>query len=67
MQLSEFMQARNLGDQEVADKIGRSRASVSRYRRGLQTPSTEIIKSLVEMSGGRISASELLGIDQAAE
>ena len=63
MKLSEFMQARGISDEELASKIGRTRVSVSRYRRGLETPSAEVIKNLVELSGGEITANELLGIE----
>jgi predicted transcriptional regulator len=67
MQLAEFMQAKSLSDEDVAAMIRRNRASVSRYRRGLETPSPGIIKKLVEISGGLVTANELLGIEQAAE
>ena len=63
MQLDEFMQAQKLTDEEVAARIGRSRVSVSRYRRRIETPSPDIIRSLVELSEGQITANELLGIE----
>jgi transcriptional regulator with XRE-family HTH domain len=66
MQLSDYMQAYNLTDKELAAKIGKHRVSISRYRRGLETPSPEVIKKLVELSGGIITANELLGIEQSA-
>lgn len=62
MTLAEFMQAAELDDEALAAKIGRSRVSVSRYRRGLETPSTPVIVQIVELSDGRVTANELLGI-----
>ena len=66
MKLSEFMQAQSLSDDDMAEKLGISRATVSRYRRGLVTPSPEVMKNIVELSGGVITANDLLGIEPTA-
>ena len=63
MQLAEFMQREGLSDEDLGKKIGRSRVSISRYRRRIEVPSAEVIKALVELSAGRITADELLGIE----
>ena len=62
MTLSEFMQAHSLDDEALAAKIGRNRVTVSRYRRGLEVPSAPVIVQIVELSEGKVTANELLGI-----
>lgn len=64
MQLADWMEAEGLDDAALGARIGKSRVSVSRYRRGLETPSTEAIKNIVRESGGKVTADELLGIAQ---
>ena len=63
MQLAEFMQAEDLTDAALGEKIARNRVTVSRYRRGLEPIPGDVVKQLVEMSGGRMTANELLGIE----
>ncbi len=67
MQLGEFMKAEDLTDAELGAKIARNRVTVSRYRRGLEPIPGDVVKQLVEMSSGRMTANELLGIREAAE
>lgn len=62
MQLAEFMQAEDLDDAALGAKIKRSRVTVSRYRRGLEPIPGDVVKQLVEMSAGKMTANELLGI-----
>jgi hypothetical protein len=62
MTLSEFMQAWAFDDEALGLKIGRTRVSVSRYRRGLKTPSAATIVKIVDVSEGQVTANDLLGI-----
>lgn len=67
MNLSDYMQAEGLDDAAMGEKINRSRVTTSRYRRGLEPIPGDVVKLLVEMSVGRMSANELLGIEVGAE
>lgn len=55
MHLSEFMADKGLSDEDVADAIGRSRPSISRYRRRLERPSWDIVDKFQEWSEGAIT------------
>lgn len=65
MQLAEYMAANKLDDAAMGALIGRSRVSVSRYRRKLEVPSSETIPVIVAVTGGLVTANELLGIETA--
>lgn len=62
MTLAEYMEAEGLDDAAMGEKLSKSRVTVSRYRRGLERPPSDVVKQLVEMSGGRMTADALLGI-----
>lgn len=64
MQLAEFMQTEEIDDAALGARIKRSRVTVSRYRRGLEPIPGDVVKFLVEMSRGRMTANELLGISK---
>lgn len=69
MQLADYMAANDLDDAAMGALIGRSRVTVSRYRRKLEVPSSETIPLIVVATGGRVTANDLLGIEtpEAAE
>jgi len=67
MDLATYMTANDLDDAAMAAKIGRSRVAVSRYRRKLEIPSPGTIRMIVEVSGGEVTANELLQIEPAGE
>ena len=67
MTLADYMQANGLDDAAMGAKIGRNRASISRYRRKLEIPSSEIVKLIVAVSDGAVTANELLQISEVAE
>ena len=58
MHLSDFMLWKNLTDADVASRIGRDRATVSRIRRRVVRPDWETIISLKKMSRGEITADD---------
>jgi hypothetical protein len=62
MDLATYMTAHDLDDAQLGVRIGRSRSRVSRYRRGLEPIPADAVKLLVELSGGRMTANDLLGI-----
>lgn len=67
MNLAEYMVDRKLDDETMGKKLKRSRVTVSRYRRGLEPIPSDVVKHLVGMSKGDMTANELLGISEAAE
>ena len=63
MTLSDFMQSKNLDDATLAKLLDKNRVTVNRYRRGIEIPSTSTIVRIIEISGGLVTANELLGIE----
>ncbi len=64
MDLADWMSANGKDDAAVGMIVGKSRTRVSRYRRKLEPIPGEVVKQLVEFSGGAMTADELLGIKQ---
>jgi hypothetical protein len=64
MTLAEYMNRENLDDEALGQKLKepKSRVTISRYRRGVEPIPGDIVKQLVEMSKGDMTANELLGI-----
>ena len=65
MHLSDYMAGHNqhrrvYTDEEVASAIGRSRATVSRIRRGKVRPDWETVKALGTFSGGWVTANDFV-------
>ena len=65
MHLSDYMAGNNqhrrvFSDDEVAAAIGRSRATVSRIRRGKVRPDWETVKALGTFSGGWVTANDFV-------
>jgi hypothetical protein len=60
MHLSDFMTLCALSDDAVAAAIGRSRVSVSRYRRRLVRPDWEAIEQIRNYSKGAVTADDWL-------
>ncbi len=58
MQLSDHMAREGLKDDDLALKIPRSRATISRYRRRKQRPSLEIIKEIERVTGGLVTVDD---------
>lgn len=66
MTLSEFMQSKNLDDATLAKLLDKNRVTVNRYRRRVEVPSSATIVRIIEISGGLVTANELLGISADA-
>lgn len=66
MQLSDFMSARGLDDEAMAELVRKSsgvsvdRSTISRIRRGKCRPSWDLIACLKSVSKGRVSADDFL-------
>lgn len=58
MHLSAFMSSRELSDEAVAEAIGRSRVSVSRYRRRLMRPDWKAIEAIKSFTQGAVLADD---------
>jgi transcriptional regulator with XRE-family HTH domain len=58
MHLADYMTSRGLKDEQVADAIRRTRATVSRIRRRKVRPDWETIEALREFSNGVITADD---------
>src|SRR4030095_814085 len=64
MHLSDYMLWKNLTDAEVASRIGRDRATISRIRRRVVRPDWPTINLLKKMSLGEISADDFLELSK---
>jgi transcriptional regulator with XRE-family HTH domain len=69
MHLADYMDGKNpdgrkFSDEEIAHRIGRSRATVSRIRRGRVRPDWSTIRALEEMTGGLVTASDFTELPQ---
>lgn len=58
MHLSAYMELRNLRDEDVAAAIGKTRVSVSRYRRKLIRPSWQTIDKIERWSKRVVTSSD---------
>ncbi|HEY4721842.1 MAG TPA: hypothetical protein VII92_08350 [Anaerolineae bacterium] len=67
MDLAEYMAKASLSDDEVGKRVGKDRTRISRYRRKLEPIPGDVVRQLVEISSGEMTANELLGISEAAE
>jgi transcriptional regulator with XRE-family HTH domain len=58
MQLADYMAREKLRDGEFARRIGRSRVTVNRIRRGLIRPSWDTIKAIRAATRGEVTADD---------
>jgi hypothetical protein len=64
MHLSDYMLWKNLTDTEVASRIGRDRATISRIRRRVVRPDWPTIAQLKKMSRGEITADDFIELEK---
>jgi transcriptional regulator with XRE-family HTH domain len=67
MHLADYMADKNLSDEEVSAALGRSRVSVSRWRRRLVRPKWQVISKIEIFSGGMVRPSDWKEIDRAPD
>lgn len=60
--LSEYMAANNLSDAEVAERIERSRETVSRIRRKKVRPDWETIERIKKFTDGAVTADDFISL-----
>jgi transcriptional regulator with XRE-family HTH domain len=65
MHLSDYMVKHKLGDEAIAEKIGRSRATVSRIRRRMVRPDWETIERLSALTKGQVTADDFQSLEAA--
>jgi hypothetical protein len=61
MHLADYMKARELSDEAVAAGIGRTRVSVSRYRRRLVRPDWDAIEKIKTFTHDAVMADDWSG------
>lgn len=66
MHLAEYMQWKNLSDDDVAERIGIARATVNRIRRRKLRPGWNTIANLKRMSRGQITADDFTELAKEA-
>lgn len=65
MHLSEYMAAKGLNDDAVADKIGCTRATVSRIRRRKVRPAWDTIEAIRQFTKGASTADDYVSLESA--
>lgn len=56
MTLAEFMETEKLTDASLAEKVGRDRSNVTRWRRGDTKPDFDALVAIEKISGGKVTA-----------
>lgn len=59
MHLADYMAARQLDDESVAQELGVARATVTRWRNGTRTPEDEDVERIVKWSEGQVTVADL--------
>jgi transcriptional regulator with XRE-family HTH domain len=60
MTLDEYLTKHGHGEADLAARANTSAASINRIRHGEQTPSAEMMRSIVEATKGIVTADDLL-------
>lgn len=60
MKLGDWMQARNLRDEEVAELVESDRSTISRVRRGVSRPSWDLAEKLAAVTDGAVMPNDYL-------
>jgi transcriptional regulator with XRE-family HTH domain len=59
--LKSYRAAARISLEELASLVGASKASLSRIETGLQTPSLGLVRRIVGVSGGALTANDFAG------
>lgn len=65
--LSDYMAANDLTDPDVAEAIGVTRASVSRFRRRKMRPDWQTIEKIKQFTGGQVTADDWASLECGGE
>lgn len=60
MRLSDWMSMNGVNDDQLAEKVGVDRATISRIRRGKHKPSWPLLLKLREITAGAVSAEDFV-------
>lgn len=66
MKLQEYMNLKNISDEEMAEMIGKERTLVSKYRRGKVAPPLEVIAVIEAKTNRAVSFQDFLERGSAA-
>ena len=67
MTLHDFLKARGLSDAEMAARLGVTRQTVYRWRRGQAIPGREEMRALHQATGGEVTADDFYGLGPQAQ
>lgn len=59
MQLDDWMKENGLSDEQLAERVGSARTTISRIRRGKRRPSWNLAARLKEVTGGKVTLDDL--------
>jgi transcriptional regulator with XRE-family HTH domain len=65
--LRSWREKHGLTAEELGDKIGVSKAAVSRYERGHRRPDWPILSRIAEVTKGKITADDFLSTSEVSE
>lgn len=66
MKVADYMAENGLKDDDLAALVGRNRATINRIRRGVGRPSFGLIKKLIEVTDGAVTANDFFHNDEDA-
>ena len=58
MKLRDYMQERGWKDADLAQRIGVSVQAANRYRRGMRIPERDVMRRIVEVTGGAVTPAD---------
>ncbi len=67
MTLNDYLLVQGLSDEEFAQRIGRSRTAVNRYRRGLRMPDRETMLAIHRETDGAVTVESFYGLGPQAQ
>lgn len=66
MKLSTYMQMANIKDAQLAEKVGRERSTVTRWRRGETKPDFDAMMALEKVTEGAVTYRDFANAETAA-
>lgn len=66
MQLADYLAKQNISRSDFADAIGVKEPSVSRYITGKNIPERDVMRKIVSVTAGNVTANDFYGVPQAA-
>lgn len=66
MQLRDYIAQGGISAAELASRLGVTREAIRRYATGERMPRRDMIRQIVEITGGQVTADDLASADVAA-